>query len=169
MGSSGNHSRTGASLDVSRERFVQLRLRKLAGVMHRFHSGRTFVAAYALLAIALIGLALTPTMGVADKAAVTLRGTVESGGIGLASYKVSLYIAYVDHRPGWKFLGSDTSTGNGHFAITYSLPPRRTDDASILFVQAERDPVLLTSAIGLSTVPPETVVVNERTTVATGN
>lgn len=169
MGSSGNNSRTGASLDVSRERFSLLRPWKLAGVMHRVRSLRSFVAANALLAIALIGLALTPATVAAKKEAVTLQGTVQSGEIPLANYKVSLYIAYVDHGPGWKFLGSDTSNRHGSFEITYSLPRGRADDPSILFVQAERGPVLLTSAIGLGTMPPEAVVVNELTTVATGN
>jgi hypothetical protein len=169
MGSSGNNSRTGASLDVSRERFILLRPWKLAGVMHSFRSWRSFVAANALLAIALIGLALTPATVAGKKEAVTLHGTVESDGIGMADYTVSLYIAYVDHGPRWKFLGSDTSTHNGNFEITYSLPPGRADDPSILFVQAERGRVLLTSAISPSTMSPEAVVVNERTTVATGN
>lgn len=169
MGSSGNKSKMGASLDVSRERFFLLRPWKLASVMHSFCSLRSFVAANALLAIALIGLALTPATVAAKEEAVTLNGTVESDGIGLAGYKVSLYIAYVDHGPRWKFLGSDTSTHNGNFEITYSLPPGRADDPSILFVQAERSPVLLTSAISPPTMSPETVVVNERTTVATGN
>src|SRR5262245_3572569 len=166
MGSSGNHSRTGASPDVSRQRFLLLRPWKLASGMHSFRPWRSFVAANALLAIALIGLALTPATVAAEREAVTLHGTVESNGSGLADYKVSLYIAYVDHGPGWKFLGSDTSTHNGNFEITYSLPPGRADDPSILFVQAARGLVLLTSAISPSTMSPETVVVNERTTVA---
>jgi hypothetical protein len=68
-----------------------------------------------------------------------------------------------------KFLGSDTSTHDGHFEIIYSLPTRRADNVSILFVQAECGPALLTSAIGLSTVSPTTVIANERTTEATGN
>jgi hypothetical protein len=169
MGSSGNNSRTGASLEVSRERFFLLRPWRLAGVMHSFGSLRSFVAANALLAIALIGLALTPATVTAKEEAVTLQGTVESGGIGLADYTVSLYIAYVDHGPRWKFLGSDTSTRNGNFEISYSLPSGLADDPSILFVQAERGRVLLTSAIGFATTPPDAVVVNERTTVATGN
>jgi sugar lactone lactonase YvrE len=137
--------------------------------MQGFRPVQLFVAANALLAIGLIGLGWTPATVSAEKAAVTLQGTVQSGGIGLVDYSVSLYVADVDHEPGWTFLGADTSAPDGSFVISYSLPPRRTSHAAILFVQAERGPVLLTSAIGLSTTPPGAVVVNERTTVATGN
>jgi len=169
MGSSGTNSRPGASRDVSRERGLTSRPCSRARVMPGFRSLRSCVAASAVLAVALIGLAPTPAAVAAPKASATLHGSVQSNGIGLARYKVSLYIAHVEHGRAWEVLGSDTSTGNGTFAITYSLPPGRANDPSILFVQAERGPVLLASAIGPSTLSPGTVVVNERTTVATGN
>ena len=169
MGSSGNNSRTGASLDVSRERFLRVSSVEACGRDAQIPFIAIVRCREHFLAIALIGLALTPATVAAKEEVVTLHGTVQSDGIGLADYRVSLYVAYVDHGPRWKFLGSDTSSHDGHFDITYSLPPGRADDPSILFVQAERGRVLLTSAIGLSTMFPETVVVNERTTVATGN
>ena len=66
MGSSNNNSRTNPSLDNSRER---LHPWKRAGVMHSFsfHSLRWLVAANALLAVTLIGLALTPATVAAKK------------------------------------------------------------------------------------------------------
>ena len=122
----------------------------------------------ALLTTALIGLALTPVFA-APKESATLRGAVQSDGTGLANYKVSLYIAYLERGPSWKLLGSDTSDGTGHFSITYALSPGLGDAPSLLFVQAERGPVLLASALNMGPTPPPFAVVNERTTVATGN
>ncbi len=115
---------------------------------------RSFVGAKVLLAIALIGLALMPMTAAARKETLRLQGTVESGGAGLSGYRVSLYIAYLEQGPDWKLLGTDTSNRGGDFAITYALPRRSADEPSILFVQAERGPVLLTSAIGAGTKPP---------------
>lgn len=123
-----------------------------------------------LVVTTLIGLALTAAVvGAANDQAAKLQGNVESAGSGLAGYKVSLYASFVDRGPPWKLLGSDISDGAGRFQIAYSLPPGLSDDPAILFVRAERGPVMLASAIGLGSGAPAHVVVNERTTVATGN
>jgi hypothetical protein len=98
-----------------------------------------------------------------------LAGTVQSGGIGLAGYRVSLHAAFVDHGPPWKDLGSATTDAGGNFRITYALPPGLADDPSILLVDAQRGASMLASAIGIGANPPAQIVVNERTTVATGN
>ena len=121
----------------------------------------------ALLTTALLGLALTPVFA-APKESATLRGAVQSDGAGLANYKVSLYIAYLERGSSWQRLGSDTSDDTGHFSITYEVPRRQDDGPSLLFVLAERGSVLLASAIGTGPTPPASAVVNERTTVATG-
>jgi len=102
-----------------------------------------------------------------------LRGSVESGGNGLGGYQVSLYAALIGNQGGganWQLLGSATSESNGAFEINYS-PPLVTggQPRPILFVEAVNGPVMLASAIGTLSSAPRSVVVNERTTVATGN
>jgi hypothetical protein len=94
---------------------------------------------------------------------------VESGGIGLSGYNVSLYIAYVDGHPDWKLLGSDATDKAGRFKIKYALSPDKLRDPSLLFIQAERGSALLASALGEGLTLPEAAVVNERTTVAVAN
>ncbi len=121
----------------------------------------------ALLTIALIGLVLTPGFA-AQKESATLPGAVQSDGAGLANYKVSLYIAYLERGSTWQRLGSDRSDDTGHFSITYEVPRGQDDGPSLLFVLAERGSVLLASAIGTRPAPPAFAIVNERTTVATG-
>ena len=133
-------------------------------LLRLFRSGKT-----ALALIALMGVATTATVAGAGDRSIGLRGNVQSAGTGLAGYKVSLYASFVDHGPPWKLLGSDISDGAGQFQIAYSLPPGLSDDPAILFVRAERGRVMLAGAIGLGSGAPAHVVVNERTTVATGN
>ena len=94
-----------------------------------------------------------------------LKGSVRSGNAGLAGYTVSLYASFVDRADDWEFVGLSVSDANGDFQISYDLPPGR----SVLIVQADRGPVTLASAIGYGADVPARVVVNERTTVATGN
>jgi hypothetical protein len=129
-------------------------------------SGKT-----SLVVATLIGLVLTTSaVGATKDQAVKLQGKVESGGTGLAGYKVSLYASFVAHGPSWKLLGSDISNSAGDFQITYSLPPRLSDEQQpLLFVKAEYSPIMLVSALGMGSSAPGQVVVNERTTVATGN
>ena len=115
-------------------------------------------------------LAVGSQAGDAKKPALTLRGRIESGGTGLAGYTVSLYASFVDHGLPWEFLGSGRSDGAGNFQITYTVPPGLINDRQpLLFVRAERGAVLLASAIGKGTGAVDAIVVNERTTVATGN
>jgi len=99
-----------------------------------------------------------------------LVGSVESGSEGLAEYEVSLYAAFPVHGPHWKMLGSATTDSSGNFEISYALPQPRHDEQPLVFVEANRGPVMLASAIGGGTVSvPGRIVVNERTTVAAGN
>ena len=91
-----------------------------------------------------------------------------SGDRGLAGYSVSVYAAFMGRAPHWVPVGSDTSDDAGRFQISYSVP-RGPADSELLFVEARRGRAMLASAIGLAPVLPDQVVVNERTTVATGN
>jgi len=118
-----------------------------------------------------MGLALTPSAGGSRwDHAETLHGKVESGGTGLAGYEVSLFASFVDHGSAWLLLGSDISNKAGKFHITYSLPKGFSNDQQpLLFVEAKRGAVTLATAIGMASSAPEEIVVNELTTVATGN
>jgi hypothetical protein len=100
----------------------------------------------------------------------TLQGTVQSGDQGLPQYRVSLYGAFIDHGPAWMQLGSATSDNSGHFRIDYSVPPGLLgDNQPVFLVEATKGRSMLASAIGIGSGAPDTVVVNERTTVATAN
>src|SRR4051794_37027216 len=126
----------------------------MAGVRSALQS---FFSRSALLGIAvLIGLAFENAPAIAAGAA-KLQGSVQSGGSGLSGYKVSLYLSVVDRGPPWKFLGSHTTNAAGNFEIAYSLLPGVVSDPSILFVQAERGPVMLASAIGLGSNAPTNI------------
>lgn len=98
----------------------------------------------------------------------SLQGVVESGGVGLAGYEVSLYASSVSGLPPWQKLGAATTNSNGIFEISYAslngLPHRYQP---VLFVLAEDRPVMLASAIGSGPAVASPVTVNERTTVAT--
>jgi hypothetical protein len=93
---------------------------------------------------------------------LTLRGTVESGGTGLKGYEVALYGGWPLAQP--TALGRGTSDASGKFAISYRLPPGLQP---VLFINAERGSAMLVSAIGRAPISGP-VVVNERTTIATG-
>jgi hypothetical protein len=98
----------------------------------------------------------------------SLRGTVESGGTGLAAYEVSLDARFVGPLGTASVLGRATTGPAGEFTIGYQLPPGLPSSLQpMLFVRAERGPAMLVSAIGRAPVA-DPVVVNERTTVATG-
>jgi DNA-binding beta-propeller fold protein YncE len=102
--------------------------------------------------------------GANGASALSLRGTVESGGTGVAGYEVSLYASFVRPFGFSRVLGRDATGPLGEFEIDYRLPP---GVQPLLFVRAERGPSMLASAIGRAPVGgPATV--NERTTVATG-
>jgi hypothetical protein len=141
------------------------------GLLRSFVSRRALSIAVAMsTGVVAAGLALTATAGAARPGALTLRGTVMSGETGLVGYSVAVYAGFVDGKHHWVPLGSDISDGAGDFQITYSVPGGLTDRGPLLFVEARRGRAMLASAIGVgpSTVPAH-VVVNERTTVATGN
>ncbi len=98
----------------------------------------------------------------------SLRGIVESGGTGLAGYEVSLYARFVGPQEGARVLGRATTGPTGEFEIDYRLPRGLSSSQQpLLFVRATSGPAMLASAIGQAPVAGH-VVVNERTTVATG-
>ncbi|WHZ23875.1 MAG: hypothetical protein OJF47_002987 [Nitrospira sp.] len=103
----------------------------------------------------------------------SLDGFVTSDRTGLANYHVSLYASYAGTRPRYERIGSTTTDDSGHFRIMYSPVTDREDITGkrhpVLFVIAENGPVMLASAIGTGADVPDKVVVNEQTTVATGN
>jgi hypothetical protein len=117
------------------------------------------------LAVAAVLVALAST-GVGNAQALTLRGAIQSNAIGLAGYEVSLYASPLGRR-GWIRLGGAATNAAGGFQMNYHLP-WGVDLPSVLIVKAVRGPSMLASAIGLSRNPPTNIVVNERTTVATG-
>ncbi len=133
-----------------------------------YRLSRGMVCIRAWFCAAVIGLTLMPALAAQAKS-TTLDGTVQSGSNGLSGYQVSLYAAFVDSRPDWVLLGSDTSDKSGDFTIKYKLPQGREGDPSVLFVLAERGQAQLAAAIGTGSMSPDYVVINERTTVATGN
>lgn len=121
-----------------------------------------------------------------------LRGVVESSGSGLAAYKVTLYASVLpEHRKGPSkgkgkvvFVGQDVTNLVGEFEINYTLPSVKSSQQSpILYLIAERGPRMLVSVLGsvhrggppfgplagpLFGIEEGPVVVNERTTVASG-
>jgi hypothetical protein len=98
-----------------------------------------------------------------------LNGTLAGNGQPLGNYRVVLYAAFnSDTGPQWQPLGNATSDAAGAFAISYPKLVFWPGDAPpALIVEAEHGPVMLASAIGHADAPPASVVVNERTTVAT--
>jgi hypothetical protein len=125
----------------------------------------------ALLLAALVACLWTPAASASDRDhEATLQGTVKSGDQGLHGYRVSLYGAFIDHGPSWRLLGSGNSDRSGYFSINYSIPSYLlNNDQPLLFVEAENGTAMLASCIGPASGAPNNIVVNERTTVATGN
>jgi len=127
--------------------------------LHRILSGST---------IALLVLTVAGLPNAEGASGTSLRGSVESGGIGLAGYEVSLYAGFVGPLGIARVLGRATTDPSGEFEIDYHLPRGLPSSLQpILFVRAESGPAMLASAIGQAPVAGP-VVVNERTTVATG-
>jgi hypothetical protein len=112
--------------------------------------------------LVLMVLAVAGLSGANGANALTLRGTVQSGETGLEGYEVSLYATFVRPFGFAKVLGRGTTGTSGEFEIDYRLPSRLQP---ILFVRAEKGRGLLAAALDRT---PRFVVVNERTTVATG-
>jgi hypothetical protein len=121
-------------------------------------------------AVAAVGFVLAATAGAARPGALTLQGSLKSRDAGLAGYSVSLYAWFVDREPHWVPLGSDRSNAVGDFRITYSIPDGLGESDPPLFIEATSGRAMLASAIGqgLGALRGH-IVVNERTTVATGN
>lgn len=116
-------------------------------------------------AVLALGMTLSPASAT-PLGGQRLFGRVESAGVGLAGYRVTLYASYLSEGADWVPLGRATSDATGRFRISnakrYGLPGVQP----LLFVQATRGRVTLISALGIDT--PGWVTVNERTTVATG-
>jgi hypothetical protein len=118
--------------------------------------------------IALLVLTASAFPSARGESGTSLRGTVESGGTGLAGYEVSLYARFVGPLGTARVLGRTTTGSAGAFKIDYQLPPGLPSSLQpMLFIRAESGPAMLASAIGQAPVAGP-VVVNERTTVATG-
>lgn len=110
---------------------------------------------------------VTPALSQDTASAQTLRGKIESGGKGLSSYDVSLYITIAGDKTSGKVAGTAKTNKAGEFEITYELPPAQPDDKKpILFAIAENGPAMLAAVFDADPTAPSTIVVNERTTVA---
>lgn len=129
-----------------------------------------FSTRQSVIRAACTALLLASSIGVSTARALTLQGTVESNGTGLAKYRVALYAAI----PGgsgsdWQRLGVATTDASGHFQINYEATSGgQSQIQPALFVEATSGSAMLASAVGSLGDAPSTVVVNERTTVATG-
>jgi hypothetical protein len=120
--------------------------------------------------VALVLLMLSAAATAKHPSGGTVQGSVESNGIGLPGYTVSLYASFVDRGPPWLLVGLDTTDGTGTFHIDYRLPEGLAGTQSLLFVEARRGRSMLAGVIGApDSVAPQHVVVNERTTVAIAN
>jgi hypothetical protein len=110
-----------------------------------------------------------------------LGGTVESAGSPLGHFVVSLYATRDQGLATWsardraraisggeasaRLLGRTITDRSGRFAFVYDEPE---SESSVLYLLAHRGPIVLASALGPKRLAPNRVVVNERTTVATG-
>jgi hypothetical protein len=124
--------------------------------------------AFGGLAVVLMILTSAATGDARAGRGTTLQGIVESGGSGLEGYEVSLYARFLGRFGRARVVGRATTGPSGEFRISYDLPhwlPRSW--RPLLFVRAESGSAMLASALGQAPVTGP-VVVNERTTVATG-
>lgn len=131
-----------------------------------FIRGILLVVAAALTLLSPGRLSARPAQG------LTLHGRVVAfGDVGLPGYHVWLFAAPLGHRHSrWRPRGSAVTDGNGEFEIKYRPPKERSaGQGPLLFVEAIRGSAMLVSTIGLASSAPDSVIVNERTTVATGN
>ena len=130
--------------------------------------GRIVTAALLMLVLAIAAVTtLADTQGRARTQ--TLRGSVESNGTGLPSYEVSLFVSYAGGAPNGSVIGTATTEDTGEFTIQYQLPlTLPSGQRPIFFVMAEDGPAMLATVFGTDPTHLSKVVVNERTTVATG-
>ncbi|CAM3967743.1 hypothetical protein [Bordetella tumulicola] len=99
-----------------------------------------------------------------------LSGHVESNSTGLADYNVKLYASFSGDGGSWVPLGSGSTNRGGEFTIRYALSESQQAQQAVLFVEATRGSAMLASAIGSDNSRIDTpIVVNDHTTVATGN
>lgn len=95
----------------------------------------------------------------------TLRGTVEGNGNAQPGFAVSLYASEAGSHSNGQVLGRAKTDRDGKFKIHYRL---LHGQPFVLFVIAEYGPVMLAGVIGSGHHVHDAVVINERTTVATG-
>lgn len=101
---------------------------------------------------------------------LTLSGIVQSSSLNLADYQVGLYGDFSGDGGSWVKLGSATTGSDGGFTINYALTDAQKTQQPLLFVEATSGPAMLASAIGTDNGQiASRIVVNDRTTVATGN
>ena len=119
------------------------------------------------LAVALIVMSAAQS-GAKERGAVSLHGFVESGGRGLEGYEVSLHARFLGRFGRDRVVGHATTGPFGEFRISYELPHWLPSwRQPLLFLRAENRSAMLASALGPAPIAGP-VVVNERTTVATG-
>jgi streptogramin lyase len=101
---------------------------------------------------------------------VTQKGKVEGGGVAIAGASVTLYAAGTAYGADAVNLGSATADGEGHFNVTY----QRQGSPVVLYLVAlggdagsgNNTAIGLMGIIGLSNSVPQSVTINELTTVA---
>jgi DNA-binding beta-propeller fold protein YncE len=114
-------------------------------------------------------------------AQATLGGAVESAGAGLAKYRVTLYAttpqdtardataasarAARNGRSRPQRLARTVTGTDGSFDMSFHAPG---SEDSVLYLVAERQAVTLATVLGPPSLAPDRVIVNERTTVASG-
>ena len=120
------------------------------------------------LAVVLTMLTIAGQAGAGGGSPMTLSGTVESAGHGLEGYEVALHLRFLGPFGRGEVVGRAVTGPFGEFRIDYDLPHWLPPWLQpMLFLRAERSSAMLASALGQAPVEGP-VVVNERTTVATG-
>jgi hypothetical protein len=111
-------------------------------------------------------IALT-LIAAAPASALSLDGKVaDSSDTGLRNYSVALYGSFfAAGRTEWRRLGTAKTSNDGTFQVNYALP---AGQRPLLFVEAQRGSSMLASAIGRAPNALNNILVNPRTTVATG-
>jgi sugar lactone lactonase YvrE len=140
------------------------------GSTRRVTRGAAGLAVVLLMTVCTAGsaallLGLLPVAGAhAAVSRATLRGEVLSGGTPLASMPVTLYRTASAGGPSVA-LGSSRTGADGSFKIAY--PTQRPSTAVVYLIAGRGAAVQLALVLGAA-LAPGSVVVNERTTVATG-
>ena len=128
--------------------------------------GRVGMIAVALTSVGLLGVAAGADARVQTRA--TVRGVVVGDGAGQSGYRVFVYASEVRGRRRVRLLGTAVTGGAGRFRITYKVSAAdRRRGTAVLYLLAQKRRSMLASVFGTS-LQGGRVVVNERTTVATG-